>query len=133
MRFRGNTVAVADDQVTGCSGMGRRTRAVGAFPNGKRRHECVMWTGAKWGTRNGGLSRDFTYIENVVNRILRAAEVPDDSEIVFNGGAGARITLNEVVQQLKEITGKKIACNTSRLAMGISEIPKQTLVSQDIR
>ena len=58
---------------------------------------------------DGERSRDFTYIENVVDETLRAAEVPGASGIVFNGGTGARITLNEVVHLLKEITGKKIA------------------------
>ena len=57
---------------------------------------------------DGEQSRDFTYIENVVDQTLRAAEVPGASGMVFNGGTGARITLNEVIHQLEEITGKKI-------------------------
>jgi len=57
---------------------------------------------------DGEQSRDFTYIENVVDQTLRAAEVPGASGIVFNGGTGARITLNEVVHLLEEIAGRKI-------------------------
>jgi len=57
---------------------------------------------------DGEQSRDFTYIENVVDETLRACEVPGASGMVFNGGAGARITLNQVLQLLGKITGQKI-------------------------
>jgi len=57
---------------------------------------------------DGEQSRDFTYIENVVHETLRACEAPGASGMVFNGGTGARITLNQVLQLLGKITGKKI-------------------------
>ena len=57
---------------------------------------------------DGEQSRDFTYIENVVDETLRAAEIPAASGIVFNGGTGARITLNEVIRQLEQIARRKI-------------------------
>jgi len=57
---------------------------------------------------DGEQSRDFTYIDNVVDETLRACEVPGASGKVFNGGTGARITLNEVAKSLEKITGKKI-------------------------
>ena len=58
---------------------------------------------------DGEQSRDFTYIENIVDETLRACEAKDASGRVFNGGTGERITLNQVLQQLETITGKKIA------------------------
>jgi UDP-N-acetylglucosamine/UDP-N-acetyl-alpha-D-glucosaminouronate 4-epimerase len=57
---------------------------------------------------DGQQSRDFTYVDNVVDETLRACEAEGASGKVFNGGTGARITLNEVVQLLGKITGKKI-------------------------
>jgi len=57
---------------------------------------------------DGEQSRDFTYVDNVVDETLRACEANDASGKVFNGGTGARITLNEVVAQLAKITGKKL-------------------------
>jgi len=57
---------------------------------------------------DGEQSRDFTYVENVVDETLRACEAPGASGKVFNGGTGARITLNEVLKLLGKITGKKI-------------------------
>jgi nucleoside-diphosphate-sugar epimerase len=57
---------------------------------------------------DGEQSRDFTYVENIVDETLRACEAPGASGKVFNGGTGARITLNEVLRQLEKITGKKL-------------------------
>jgi nucleoside-diphosphate-sugar epimerase len=57
---------------------------------------------------DGEQSRDFTYVENVVDETLRACEAQGASGKVFNGGTGARITLNEVVKLLEKISGKKI-------------------------
>jgi nucleoside-diphosphate-sugar epimerase len=57
---------------------------------------------------DGEQSRDFTYVENIVDETLRACEAEAASGQVFNGGTGARITLNEVIKLLEKITGKKI-------------------------
>jgi nucleoside-diphosphate-sugar epimerase len=57
---------------------------------------------------DGEQSRDFTYVENIVDETLRACEAPGASGKVFNGGTGARITLNEVLRQIEKITGKKL-------------------------
>ena len=57
---------------------------------------------------DGEQSRDFTFVENVVSETLLACEASGASGLVFNGGTGARITLNEVVKLLSKITGKKI-------------------------
>jgi nucleoside-diphosphate-sugar epimerase len=58
---------------------------------------------------DGEQSRDFTYIDNVVDETLRACEAEGASGLVFNGGTGARITLNQVLKLLEKITGKKVA------------------------
>jgi len=57
---------------------------------------------------DGEQSRDFTYVENIVDETLRACEAPGASGLVLNGGTGARITLNQVLQLLEQITGKTI-------------------------
>lgn len=57
---------------------------------------------------DGEQSRDFTYIDNVVDETLRACEASGASGKVFNGGTGARITLNDVLKQLEKIAGRKI-------------------------
>jgi nucleoside-diphosphate-sugar epimerase len=57
---------------------------------------------------DGEQSRDFTYIENIVDETLRACEANGASGMVFNGGTGARITLNQVLKMLEKITCTKI-------------------------
>jgi Nucleoside-diphosphate-sugar epimerases len=57
---------------------------------------------------DGEQSRDFTFIENVVDETLRACEAPDASGKVFNGGTGSRTTLNQVVKLLGKISGQEI-------------------------
>jgi nucleoside-diphosphate-sugar epimerase len=56
---------------------------------------------------DGEQSRDFTYVENIVDETLRACEASGASGKVFNAGTGQRITLNEVVKMLEKVTGKK--------------------------
>ena len=57
---------------------------------------------------DGEQTRDFIFIEDVVDEMLQACEVSGASGKVFNGASGVRITLNEVLKQLEKITGKKI-------------------------
>jgi UDP-glucose 4-epimerase len=57
---------------------------------------------------DGEQTRDFTYVENVVDETLRASEASGVSGMVFNGGTGVRITLNGVLKLLEKITGMKI-------------------------
>jgi nucleoside-diphosphate-sugar epimerase len=57
---------------------------------------------------DGEQSRDFTYIDNIVDETLRACEAKEASGKVFNGGTGTRITLNQVLKMLEEIVGEKI-------------------------
>jgi nucleoside-diphosphate-sugar epimerase len=57
---------------------------------------------------DGEQSRDFTFVENVVDETLRACETPSASGRVFNGGTGSRITLNQVLKLLGDISGRKI-------------------------
>lgn len=56
---------------------------------------------------DGEQSRDFTYIDNVVHANLLAAAAPE-AEVagrVFNIATGVRVTLNQVVAQLRSLTG----------------------------
>jgi nucleoside-diphosphate-sugar epimerase len=50
---------------------------------------------------DGEQTRDFTYIANVVNGVLRACETPNVAGEVFNIATGHRISLNELLRVLK--------------------------------
>ncbi len=55
---------------------------------------------------DGEQSRDFTYVENVVEANLLACEAPKASGLVFNIGVGGRFTLNRTLQLLEKFAGK---------------------------
>ena len=57
---------------------------------------------------DGEQSRDFTYIDNVVDANLRAAEAPGAVGQVMNLGIGQRITLNDLLAELQKILGTNL-------------------------
>lgn len=67
---------------------------------------------------DGEQSRDFTYVDNVVDISLRACEAPGASGKVFNGGTGIRISLNDVLKLLGQITGGSIHAKYDRPRAG---------------
>jgi UDP-glucose 4-epimerase len=57
---------------------------------------------------DGEQTRDFTYVENVVQANLLACEAPNASGKVFNIGVGGRFSLNQTVELLTKISGKRL-------------------------
>jgi nucleoside-diphosphate-sugar epimerase len=55
---------------------------------------------------DGEQSRDFTYIDNVVDANLKAAESKQGSGQVINIANGERISLNQLLAELISLTGK---------------------------
>jgi nucleoside-diphosphate-sugar epimerase len=55
---------------------------------------------------DGEQSRDFTYIDNVVAANLSASSAPGAAGRVINVANGQRITLNQLLAELKELTGQ---------------------------
>jgi UDP-glucose 4-epimerase len=60
---------------------------------------------------DGGQTRDFTYVDNVVDANLLAAEAPGEwaSGVVLNVGAGERTSINQLLQLIERVTGRAIA------------------------
>jgi nucleoside-diphosphate-sugar epimerase len=56
---------------------------------------------------DGEQSRDFTYIDNVVFANMNAASAEHASGKVINVANGQRITLNQLLEELKELTGRQ--------------------------
>jgi len=57
---------------------------------------------------DGEQSRDFTFVENAVAANLLACEAPNASGKVLNVGTGTRITLNQTLALLANLTGNKL-------------------------
>src|SRR6266705_1296014 len=57
---------------------------------------------------DGEQTRDFTFVDNAVYANLLACEAPNVTGKVFNVGCGVRISLNQVLAALREISGKPL-------------------------
>lgn len=57
---------------------------------------------------DGSQTRDFTYVADIVNGTLRAAEIDGIGGEIFNLGSGSRISVNDVVKLLIKFTGREI-------------------------
>jgi nucleoside-diphosphate-sugar epimerase len=57
---------------------------------------------------DGEQSRDFTYIDNVVDANLAAATAPKAPGEAFNVGCASRISLNDIITMLEKILGRSL-------------------------
>jgi len=67
---------------------------------------------------DGEQSRDFTYVDDVVDLNLKAARAPGVSGKLYNGGNGGRITLNAAWRLVQEIEGVTIPANYGAPRLG---------------
>jgi UDP-glucose 4-epimerase len=58
---------------------------------------------------DGEQSRDFTFVEDIVQLCMQAARAPGAAGKLYNGGVGGRHTLNHVWKLLQRIEGVSIA------------------------
>jgi len=57
---------------------------------------------------DGEQTRDFTYVANVVDGVLRAVTAPAASGHVINVATGTSISLNRLFQVVRELTGSRV-------------------------
>jgi UDP-glucose 4-epimerase len=59
-----------------------------------------------WG--DGGVIRDYIYVKDIVDACLKAVESRQNKYQVFNIGSGTGTSLNELIEIISKIIGKKI-------------------------
>jgi nucleoside-diphosphate-sugar epimerase len=57
---------------------------------------------------DGEQTRDFTYVANVVDGVLRACEAPNVAGEVINVATGTRISLNELLRVMNKLSGTSV-------------------------
>ena len=57
---------------------------------------------------NGEQTRDFTYVANVVDGVLRACEAPKANGEIINVATGGRISLNQLFETMKRLVGATV-------------------------
>jgi UDP-glucose 4-epimerase len=58
---------------------------------------------------DGEQTRDFTYVANVVDGVLRACEAPGASGEVINVATGGRISLNQLFETMKKLLAATVS------------------------
>ena len=59
-------------------------------------------------TGDGGQTRDFTYVDNVVAGVLRAAVVPEAAGEVINVATGRQISIRQLVGAMQDLLGSSV-------------------------
>jgi UDP-glucose 4-epimerase len=67
---------------------------------------------------DGNQSRDFTFVDDVVSATIAAVTIPQARGQVFNVGGGSRVSVNQVIAMLEEITGKTAKVERLEVAKG---------------
>ena len=57
---------------------------------------------------DGGQTRDFTYVANVVDGVLRCCEAPNAAGEVINVATGGRISLNDLLRTMNGLLGTQL-------------------------
>ncbi len=57
---------------------------------------------------DGEQTRDFTYVANVVDGVLRACEAPEASGEIINVATGGRISLNQLFEEMRKLVGADV-------------------------
>jgi len=81
---------------------GQYAAAIPAFTSAILRGEAPVVYG------DGEQSRDFTYIDNVIDGNLLAMEAPQAYGEVVNLACGGRITVNQVITAINDVLGTKV-------------------------
>lgn len=69
---------------------------------------CVLQGSSPTIHGDGEQTRDFTYVDDVVDLIIKASKAPGVSGKVFNAGNGNRYSLNEIWETVQKIEGVSI-------------------------
>ena len=97
-----NTTGLRFFSVYGGEGGGRPDMFISKAIRASENNEVLYING------DGEQRRDFTYVEDIVDGIIKSSVLSEKKHKVFNLGAEHPHSLNEVVEILEELTGKKI-------------------------
>ncbi|MGQ9851000.1 MAG: NAD-dependent epimerase/dehydratase family protein [Aggregatilineaceae bacterium] len=82
---------------------------------------------------SGTQTRDFVYVDDVVEALIAAASAPDVDRRVINVGSGAETSINELVRQIEALTG--LQAHVLRVASengGVSRMCADLALARDL-
>ncbi len=78
----------------------------------------IMGSGSVVIFGDGTQTRDFVYIDDVVEALISAAQVTEIDRQIINIGSGTEVSLNELIEQIAMIVGTKANVLYNRTASG---------------
>ncbi len=82
---------------------------------------------------SGAQTRDFVYVDDVVEALIAAATAPDVNRRIINVGSGTETSINELIQQIEAITG--LEAHVLRVASedgGVSRMRADLTLARDL-
>jgi UDP-glucose 4-epimerase len=74
---------------------------------------------------NGNQTRDFVYVSDVVDALVRAGHAPNVSRSILNIGSGLEVSINQLVDAIEQVTGQ----SADRLYNGQGDVGVTRLVA----
>lgn len=71
---------------------------------------------------NGNASRDFTYIDDIIDGIIRSIDYREKKYDIINLGSGQPYSLLNIIQLFEELTGAKVKMEFANIIKGESDI-----------
>jgi len=59
---------------------------------------------------DGGQTRDFVYVNDVVEGLVRAGQARGVNRSIFNIGSGTEVSITELVETIGQVTGREVNC-----------------------
>jgi UDP-glucose 4-epimerase len=82
---------------------------------------------------DGSQTRDFVYIDDVVDALVAAATRPDINRRVINVGSGVETTMNDMIAQIAQATGQKPhILHVSGQSGGVSRMGADLTLAHDL-
>jgi UDP-glucose 4-epimerase len=82
---------------------------------------------------DGTQTRDFVYVDDVVDALVAAATATDVNRAVINIGSGQEVTINDVAAKVAQATGKQASVLHNRgQTAGVSRLVADVRLAQDL-
>ncbi len=81
----------------------------------------------------GAQTRDFVYVDDVVDALVAAATAPDVDQRVINIGSGTETSVNDLVRQIEAITGQEAhMLRVNEQGSGVSRMCADLTLARDL-
>jgi UDP-glucose 4-epimerase len=82
---------------------------------------------------NGGQTRDFVFVDDVLDALAAAATATDVNRAVINIGSGHEVSINELASLVARVTGKKISLlRNPAMSAGVSRLVADVSLAQQL-